>query len=380
MKLRMKFVDQIVGFFILLAIIALVACLVFIGISQRWFAKNYFFKSKFNSSSGLSSGMSITLKGFEIGKISKVVLDPVVKEVNVEFYIYDTYYEHTVFENSVLQLSVSPIGLGNSLVFHPGKAEGEALRPALEEWSFIPSNQTEEGKEILKRDVGLASSGDALGDLITSVGPLLSELEPLVNNMNTTLVELNDGLAGTKKTKFGQIMYDIGEITESLDRAMKGNDTGPIGQIMTETSELATTLNEQITLELKKFGTILTSTDNMMANLDNMFADPTGLLVELIDPKGSLDSIIDDGNVLFEDLEEMMDSIRIIIDELESVAKFITGLTPQISGLIEQGKETLDEGQDVLEALANNPLLAGGISEEREQPTTYQSYRDEDFE
>lgn len=375
----MKYVDQIVGFFILLAILALVASLVFIGITQRWFAKNYYFKSTFNSGFGLKSGMAITLKGFEIGKISKVFLDPEEKQVNVEFYIYDEYYEHTVFENSVLQLAVSPIGLGNSLIFHPGKVEG-APRPALEEWSYIPSNQSSEGKEILRRDVGLASSGDALGDLVSSIGPLIKELEPTLININETLISINDAFIGTKKSKIGQIIYDLSDIVATMDRAVAGTDTGPVGNILTNASEISDTFNEKISKEFEKVGTILTSINNIMASIDTLAADPKGLLIDLIDPKGSVKTLLDDGNVLFDDIEEMMDSVRSIIDELENVAKFITGLTPQISGLIEQGKQTLDKGKDVLEAVANNPLLSGGISKEREQPTTYQSYRDEDFE
>ncbi|MBN2444285.1 MAG: MCE family protein [Spirochaetales bacterium] len=375
----MKFVDQIVGFFILLAIIALTASLVFIGISQRWFAKNYFFVSKFNSSSGLTRGMSITLKGFEIGKINTVALDPVKQVVNVEFYIYDKYYEDTVFENSVLQLAVSPIGLGNSLVFHPGKSTGEAKRPALEEGSYIPSNQTDEGKEILKRDVGLASTGDALGDLVSSIGPLIKGLEPTLINVNTTLVAINDAFNGTRKTKIGQIIYDVGSIVSTMDKVVKGSDTGPLGNMVMNASGITDTLSEKISTEFNKIDTILTSVDNIMANLDILVADPKGIVVDLIDPKGSIKTLLDDGNVLFTDIQEMVNSVRRIIDELESVAKFITGVTPQISGLIEQGKETLNQGQDVLEGLKNNPLLSGGITKEREQPTTYQSYRDEEF-
>ena len=52
---------------------------------------------------------------------------------------------------------------------------------------------------------------------------------------------------------------------------------------------------------------------------------------------------------------------------------------PQIVGLLEQGRTTLDQGQDVLEALKNNPLLRGGVPDRREQQTTFQSYRDEEF-
>ena len=59
--------------------------------------------------------------------------------------------------------------------------------------------------------------------------------------------------------------------------------------------------------------------------------------------------------------------------------EFINSSQPQIAALLEKGRTTLDQGKDVLEAAKNNPLLRGGVPERREQPTTFQSYRDEEF-
>ena len=61
MKFRIRFADQIAGFFILVAILALAATLIFIGINQRWFARNYSFRSRFESGGGLTAGMPIML-------------------------------------------------------------------------------------------------------------------------------------------------------------------------------------------------------------------------------------------------------------------------------------------------------------------------------
>jgi len=383
MKLRMKLVDKIVGVFILFSILALFAGLVFIGISQRWFRKNYYFRSTFESGAGLNTGMPIKLKGFEIGKLSKISLDPSIKSVNIEFYIYEEYYENTVFENSVLQLAVSPIGLGTNLVFHPGKKEGPPS-PPIKEWSVISSNQTVEGKEILKRDVGIAGTGESLGDLVSSIGPLMKQLEPTLLNVNTTLVSINDALQGTKNSKIGQILFDIEDILSQVSGQARGRKEGHVGNILKNVSSISNTLDVQIREELKRIDDIFINLSSITTNIDKITKSPKGLLVDLFDPKGSLKTLFDDNNVLFNDIEEMIDSVKEIINELETIAEFITGSTPQISGLIEEGKQTLNQSQLVLTKLKNEGgmalLFGSGTPKRREQATTYQSYRDEDFE
>ena len=119
MKFRIRFVDQVVGIFVLIALAALVVILVLMGMNQRWFAKNYYYSSRFESASGLSIGMPITLKGFEIGKIDEITLNE-ENNVDVVFYIYDTFYEK-VKPNSVLELATNPLGLGGGPPVSSGK-------------------------------------------------------------------------------------------------------------------------------------------------------------------------------------------------------------------------------------------------------------------
>ncbi len=61
MKFRIRFAHQIVGIFVLLAILGIAAILILLGINQRWFAKDYYFWSTFRSAGGLSVGMPIRL-------------------------------------------------------------------------------------------------------------------------------------------------------------------------------------------------------------------------------------------------------------------------------------------------------------------------------
>ncbi|MBN2736904.1 MAG: MCE family protein [Spirochaetales bacterium] len=387
MKLKMPIVDQIVGLFIVIAILALAGLLILIGINQRWFAKNYNFSTRFNSMSGLEMGMSVTLKGFVIGKVSGIQMNPEDRFVYVDFYIYDEFYSHVVKPNSVIQLQTSPLGLGTALIFNPGKSETNIPQPPLAEGSFIFSNHMDEGKRLLSRGmVEGAASEDTLGSLIASIGPILSNLEPILVNTNQILIHVNDALEGSRDTALGNTLYNldksVNEIYVALATVNKGpsaNTSGPLGTVLTNAASMTDTLNLELKRQLETLNSTLINLEGITANLDSLSKDPRGLAVKLIDPKGSLKTLLDDNNAIYNDVIEMMNSLAQIVNELESLSRFLTGSTPQISGILQEGQDVLDKSQDVMEALINNPLLSGGVSEKQEMPSTFQSTRDEDF-
>ncbi|HEQ71072.1 MAG TPA: MCE family protein, partial [Spirochaetia bacterium] len=108
MRFAIRFADKLVGLFVLVAIIGLLGVIIVLGANQRWFAKNYYFYTFFQSGKGISRGMPITFKGFEIGKVSSVEMND-KNEVVVHYYIYDTYYSKVKL-NSVIELASSPLG------------------------------------------------------------------------------------------------------------------------------------------------------------------------------------------------------------------------------------------------------------------------------
>ena len=89
MKFKIKFADQIVGLFIIVALAFFAVIVVLIGANQRWFAKDYRFVTSFQSAAGAAPGTSILMKGFTIGKIDKLTLNA-DNGVDAEFHIYDT--------------------------------------------------------------------------------------------------------------------------------------------------------------------------------------------------------------------------------------------------------------------------------------------------
>ena len=135
--------------------------------------------------------MPIMLKGFEIGKISRITLNS-RNEVDVQFSIQDTYYDR-VQRYSVLELATSPIGLGVSLKFHSGNDRG----PPVPEMSFIPSLDTEEGRELVDRGlVDIPKGEDVIGSVIAKLNPILDETRTTIAQIHHVAGTLDAALNG----------------------------------------------------------------------------------------------------------------------------------------------------------------------------------------
>ncbi len=362
MKFKERFAEQIVGFFILLAIVGVAVTLIFIGINQRWFAKDYYFTSRFNSGDGLSVGMPITLKGFEIGKVDKIELTDENK-VDISFYVYDTYYPK-VRDNSVLELASNPLGLGGGLKFHPGKGKG----PPLPENSFIHSLDLAEGQSLVENDlVELPEGEDMIGSLLGKVDPILEELHTTIASIKTLAATLDAALRGQEGSPVGSIVNDLSSTSARLTT------------VLDETTERVTTVLEDTS---SRINSLLVKLESISTNIDTTtqsFGDSTGLAKRLLDPQGSIATILDDDNMLYDRIDDSLEELNGTIQELKQFVGFVNSSQPQIAGILEEGRSVLGEGKDVIEAVKNNPLIRGGVPEKQEQPTTSQSYRDEDF-
>ncbi|MDR1316308.1 MAG: MlaD family protein [Spirochaetales bacterium] len=339
MKFKIQFASEIVGVFVLAAVVALAAILIMMGINQRWFARNYYYTSRFASGKGLERGMSINFKGFEIGKITDIYLTD-DDDVEIRFYIQDAY-QPKVFENSVLQHTSSALGFGGDLIFHQG------VKPTnpLEEFSYIPSLDLPEGRYLVSRGlVKIAKDDDAITRVVEDIEPILENVTALLVSLNTTIRALNE--PGAEESALGDVMKNLVQTTGDLSKFLRDARPGING---------------------------------IINNLDDMSRDPRGLVTKLLDPKGSLATLLDDNDRLFNQVESILRDASFSMGEVKNFSTTLTTARPQILELLEEGRQAVRLSQDVLEGLRNNPLLSGGISPRLEAPTTQQGYRDEVF-
>jgi phospholipid/cholesterol/gamma-HCH transport system substrate-binding protein len=357
MKLRIRYADQVVGAFVLVAFAMLAFILAAVGSKQRWFARDYRYESRFSSSSGIIAGAPILLAGFQIGRINSLALND-KNQVEVQFVIYDTFVDK-VRENSILEVVTSPVGLGTQLLFQPGKSV-----KVLPERSFIPSYDTPEGRILVEKGLVVRPPKD---DTITQ---LLANVNPLMEDVDKVLVQLNSAMDGTGAGPVAKAIQDAAEAVEGINALVAKLNSSMdavrprVDGIVTDAASLthsASTIAADI------------------AQGSDAFRDPTGLIPKLLDPKGSLKTILDDNGVLFNRVDNSLASIEGALGNLQDATATLAEQMPQIAATVEETRKAIVSAQDVMEGLKNNPLLRGGIPERVGPQAAPTSLRSTDF-
>lgn len=358
MRFRIRYAHQIVGLFVLVALILLFGTLIFMGINQRLFSRNYLYRSEFRSAEGLSLGMSIRLRGFEIGKVQSILLNE-NNRVDVILSIYDTYLDR-VKPNSVVELVTSPLGLGASLNFLPGNN----LEPPLPELSFIPSTDTPLGKAIIQQGLADRPEGDeALSRIVSGVQQLIVSVQELVEELTITAKTLNRDLSAPNVASVQGV-------------------TGEIFRTIANVQKISSNLEALLSQLSPRVNSLLASVAEIAQNLvitSEGLRDPRGLVPRLLDPKGSLATLLDDNNELYLMLQATLAELNRASREINRFSQFVSRQSPALAGLVEETRITIRQAQDVLEGLANNPLLRGGIPERPPTVETIRSARDDRY-
>jgi phospholipid/cholesterol/gamma-HCH transport system substrate-binding protein len=303
MRFSIRYADKIVGTLIILAIVILVAVLFMLGINQRWFTSDYEYKTYFSSASGLSTNMAVQYKGFTIGNVKKFRLSE-DDSVEVVFSIFEEYVDK-IKVGSVVEIQVSPIGLGSSFIFYPGR--GEELLP---EGSIIPEANSPEG--VFLKDLGLVDRPESTGDSIINI---VNQVRSILDTVDIAL----SGSYGAEEITLWQILRNIEVLTESL-----AVQVSPI-----------------------------------MANLEIV----TGQLSE---PSGTVMSFLDSEGPIYSEVINSLNSLSSVIENLNSISEFIPSQLPQVAVGINDLTVALRSAQDLLTAVSNNPLLRSGIPQRTE--------------
>jgi phospholipid/cholesterol/gamma-HCH transport system substrate-binding protein len=344
MKFTIRFVDQIVGSLIILALGIVIFVIFMLGSNQRWFSRDYLFKSHFSSAAGLSQNMPVQYKGFTIGRVKSVTLTD-DDQVEVLFTIFDIYIDRVV-QGSLVEVLVSPIGMGNQFMFYPGAGTDRVL-----EEGFIPAVNSSEGKRLLATGLAVRPErDDSLNNLINRAGSALANLDEALIQVTNTLVEVQEAFEGSSRTSLGRTMGEVEQAAAGLRKMSQ--------QLPSDLGDAWNSILIQITPILDNLNTLST---------------------RLADPDGTVMSILDSEGEVYTDLVESLDAIAATLRNLEKTTDFIPPQLPQLAVLLADLHAALSSAQDVLTALTNNPLLKGGIPPRREPPSGGDRPRDIEF-
>jgi phospholipid/cholesterol/gamma-HCH transport system substrate-binding protein len=347
MKFKIRFADQIVGVFIILALLSVVFVLIMLGRAQRWFAKDYAFNTIMASGTGLSKNMPVQYKGFTIGNVQSFHLTD-ADEVEVIFLIHDQYLDR-VKKGSMVELMVSPVGLGNQFLFHAGK--GADL---LTVGDYIPTVGSELARTYIRQGLADAPYHD------DSITLLMSRASSIMDEVNKIAAMVEGAMRGADDTVIGQIMG-------SVNKTMEGVETLPA------------TVNETVAALITDLDALMAMLDDELGRVNPIIADVNALTTKLNEPDGLVYTLLDTDEALYTNLVSSLNSISSILANLDKTAAFIPGQLPQITGLIADLRVTMKTAEDVLTALTNNPLLRGGIPKRVETQSSGTSPRDIQF-
>ncbi|MDR2897708.1 MAG: MlaD family protein [Spirochaetaceae bacterium] len=334
MKFKIQYVDQVVGVISLLALAAVIVLLFSIGSTQRWFSQKHYFESEFDTAANLTEGMSISYKGFAIGKIAGITLSP-MNTVSARLYIYHDYYDR-VTEGSILDLSVSPIGLGTQLLFYPGNSSS-----LLAEGAFIPRRDSPDGRLLIASGmVTLPGQEDTINALIGTVGSVLATID------NT--------LKGSAETPITELIGTITGTLAEVQNALAGTDSTALGRTI---------------------GGLAATAENAASLLET----PEGLVPRLLKSDSSVSRLFNDQDELYNSITDMLGTVDSTLVNIDGITGSLDNDMPQVEKILTEVQMTLIDVQGVLEGLQNNPLLKGGITQKPEAQGVTSQLRPSDF-
>jgi phospholipid/cholesterol/gamma-HCH transport system substrate-binding protein len=376
MKFRIRHADKVVGLFVLIAAAGLAAGIVLLGANQRWFSKDIPFTTRFLSAAGASPGTAIMMRGFQIGKVTKVSLNA-ANDVDAKIVIYEDYYPK-VRQYSLLEIVTSPIGLGTQLLFHPGK--GDAL---MTPGSFLPLADSEEGKDLIDRGlVDIPVKDDTITRLLAGVNPLIENANKTIVSVNRTLTEINRALAGQSSGPLGSIVSNASDAVAHADATVI-NVSAQAETLVSHVDSTVQNVSAQAKALVAKADALLDSVQAITKNLEGMTAamrDPTGLVPRLLDAKGSIKTLLNDNNALYDSISGSVAELEKTIKNVQDISNSLSDQMPSIAVTIDEGRTAIKQAQDVLTGLKNNPLLKGGIPARTEQLPMSQSLREGSFQ
>ena len=228
MPFKFKHLEKIVGVFLTLVILIIVAVIVLIGREQRWFEKHYEFTTKFLRGEGLSPGMQVAIKGIQIGEVKSVFLNE-DNWIEVTFSVYEEYSER-IRKDSVAKLKSPPLLGSKVLEIIPG----DMHLPVLANGSYIWSSDTDEGARIVAEKERVEKP-DQITRLINNLEQLTYNLSAPEGSLEPALHKIEDFFAmlTSDEGSLKQTLASLEAVTRSIDKK-----EGSVGKLLRDDYEL----------------------------------------------------------------------------------------------------------------------------------------------
>ncbi len=278
--------------------------------------------------------MPVLYKGFTIGRVKSIQFNTADDRVDVQFSIFKEYTDK-VKQGSRVDLLSSPISAlgGNQFLFYPGRGlEKEPLPPG----TLIPPANAPESLKLPDRH-------------LTSAPPRDDGISNIINQVGITLGKLNEALGeGREENKLTAILDNVVAILSDL-QLLVGKLSGD--------------------LDIEK----------IMGDLSPALANFRELTEKLREPDNAIMSFLNSEGDLYGNLDKTLEAASGTLQQLEGTMGDIHKETPQLAAALNKLLTALKSANEVLESVKNNPLLKGGVPEQKETKAGGSNARNMEF-
>ena len=251
----------IVGLFVFIGLIILVAGILVLGTQQNRFSKNLVVTTHFNDVKGLKTGNNVWFSGVKVGIVKEISFES-VGEVRVVMNIEE---KKSQFVRKDVIATLGSDGLiGNSIISLVG---GSSQFPPIEDGDEIESGSAggmdailgmvqENGDNLAEITHNMATLSKHLVDGQGTVGALLAD-ETIANSLKASMVSLQSTMDGIDKS-----MRNMVVLTNKLN-----SESGLIHDLTTDT-EVFASLRESAT----QLQAVTEAANGLMANLNETTA------------------------------------------------------------------------------------------------------------
>ena len=336
-----RYTNELVGLFVLIALLVFVAGLIYSGRVRDWFNPGETLRVVLPDDGlfGLTRGSTVEILGTDAGEVEDIVIDPTQKiHANVRI---DSQMAVFVRSDSMATIRKT-FGIAGDAYLEITRGFGEPL-----DWEYAVITAVSDRKPT-------DTVGDLINEMRTRIVPVIDDAQKAIR----TFYEVADELRDPDKN-LQQLLYSLNSIAGRIDRG-----EGTLGRVLTQ-DKLARDLEAVIAhfkKETERMGAILGDLEKTMRNV----AQFSG---EIAAQSKNIPELVNSLKETLRSVEMAMKDLRRTTTELPRIAENVADASDTVPILVLQVQEVTLELERLIEQLQSVWWLGGG-SGERPQPAS----------
>ncbi len=302
---RFRNVERRAGVFLLVAVACVAASVVLIGVQRDLFRVKHRVRLLADSGFNLATGQPVKYKGFRIGKVDRVALDP-AGQVVVELVVFGDYLDF-IRQDSVAELRPEN-AIGDFVIEITGGSAG--AKPL-----------AGGGAIAFRRALTL---NDVAGEVQARFAGGMAELKRLTAEIPPVMEDLHATLENSRRltSQLVEMEARLDVRVDSLGRGLDGTLTSVNDQVLPSLTRSSRATEELLASSQKTVTALNEQLPRIMARADRSLEQAEAIGTDLRRSSGELPRLVQDAGVLLHESQVLVDSMQ----QVWPIRRYVTPL------------------------------------------------------